>query len=198
MWTDETTDVTQSVAIHSAQYCKHIQDGEQALQFLACFQANLDFLFLPADYSRRRQNIIRLLSLPVSKGGRLKRLGGCPPRPRRFWVRPGRTSAWWDNFLAHIVIVKVNTHASGLRSWVIVTKLSFSNRFTVYVWMRQNDAKTPRVDANFLKTEKTSCVFKRIRMRVDGVLNNNNGDGDGNENVISQYKLSLFESLRDH
>ena len=31
----------------------------------ACFQANL------ADYSRRRQNIIRLLSLPVSRGGRL-------------------------------------------------------------------------------------------------------------------------------
>ena len=128
VWTDETTDVTQSVAIHSAQHCKHIQDGEQALQFLACFQANLDFLFLPADYSRRRQNIIRLLSLPVSKGGRLKRLGGCPPRPRRFWVRPGRTSAWTDNFLAHIVIVKVNTRASGLRSWVIVTKLSFSKR----------------------------------------------------------------------
>ena len=31
----------------------------------ACFQANL------ADYSRRRQNIIRLLSLPVSRGGSL-------------------------------------------------------------------------------------------------------------------------------
>ena len=42
----------------------------------ACFQANL------ADYSRRRQNIIRLLSLPVSRGGRLDlplvRLCFCP------------------------------------------------------------------------------------------------------------------------
>ena len=31
----------------------------------ACFQANLALLILQTDYSRRRQNIIRLLSLPV-------------------------------------------------------------------------------------------------------------------------------------
>ena len=22
-------------------------------------------------------------------------------RARRFWIRPGRTSAWWDNFVSH-------------------------------------------------------------------------------------------------
>ena len=38
---------------------------------IACFQANLALLILQADYSRRRQNIIRLLSLPVSRGGGL-------------------------------------------------------------------------------------------------------------------------------
>ena len=38
---------------------------------IACFQANLALLILQADYSRRRQNIIRLLSMPVSRGGRL-------------------------------------------------------------------------------------------------------------------------------
>ena len=38
---------------------------------IAYFQANLALLILQADYSRRRQNIIRLLSLPVSRGGRL-------------------------------------------------------------------------------------------------------------------------------
>ena len=37
----------------------------------ACFQADLAVLILWADYSRRRQNIIRLLSLPVSRGERL-------------------------------------------------------------------------------------------------------------------------------
>ena len=43
----------------------HISD------LIACFQANLALLILQADYSRRRQNIIRLLSLPVSRGRRL-------------------------------------------------------------------------------------------------------------------------------
>ena len=38
---------------------------------ISCFQANLALLILHADYSRRRQNIIRLLPLPVSRGGRL-------------------------------------------------------------------------------------------------------------------------------
>ena len=38
---------------------------------ISCFQVNLALLILQADYSRRLQNIIRLLSLPVSRGGRL-------------------------------------------------------------------------------------------------------------------------------
>ena len=38
---------------------------------ISCFQANLALLILQADYSRRRQSILRLLSLPVSRGGRL-------------------------------------------------------------------------------------------------------------------------------
>ena len=38
---------------------------------IACFQENSALLILQADYSRRRQDIIRLLSMPVSRGGRL-------------------------------------------------------------------------------------------------------------------------------
>ena len=38
---------------------------------IACFQATSALLILQADYSRKRQNIIRLLSMPVSRGGRL-------------------------------------------------------------------------------------------------------------------------------
>lgn len=34
----------------------------------------------------------------------LKRAGRQLARPRRFWVRPGRTSAWWDNFVGGIMI----------------------------------------------------------------------------------------------
>ena len=25
-------------------------------------------------------------------------------RDRRFWIRPGRTSAWWDNFVSQTVV----------------------------------------------------------------------------------------------
>ena len=35
---------------------------------VACFQANLALLIIQADYSRRRQNIVVLLSPPVSRG----------------------------------------------------------------------------------------------------------------------------------
>ena len=38
---------------------------------ISCFQATSALLILRADYSRKRQNIIRLLSMPVSRGGRL-------------------------------------------------------------------------------------------------------------------------------
>ena len=34
----------------------------------------------------------------------LKRAGRQLARPRGFWVRPGRTSAWWDNFVGGIMI----------------------------------------------------------------------------------------------
>ena len=71
---------------------------------VACFQANLALLIFQADYSRRRQNIVGLLSLPVSRG----------------------------------ICVK---HAQS-------GKLSFSNRFMLYVWTGENDAKTLRIRAD--------------------------------------------------
>ena len=35
---------------------------------------------------------------------RVERVGRQPGKSRRFWVRPGRTNAWWDNFLLAIVV----------------------------------------------------------------------------------------------
>ena len=71
---------------------------------IACFQANLALLIIQAEYSRWRQNIVELLSLPVSRG----------------------------------ICVK---HAQS-------GKLSFSNRFMLYVWTEENDAKTLRIRAD--------------------------------------------------
>ena len=80
----ENTEGTLSVSIHSTQrnvrnFFKMTDGRFPFLPFilalisnlLSCFQTNLALLILQADYSRRRQNIIRLFSLPVSRGGRL-------------------------------------------------------------------------------------------------------------------------------
>ena len=61
-------------------------------------------LTFQADYVRKRLNMIRLLSVPVSRTGTVKRLNRRPATPRKLWVGPGRTSAWWDNFVNQIVV----------------------------------------------------------------------------------------------
>ena len=71
---------------------------------IACVQVNFAMLTVHLNYVKERANIFKLLSLSDGRIGRqrqLKRLGR-QPRPRRFWVRPGRTSAWWDNFVGEI------------------------------------------------------------------------------------------------
>ena len=70
-------------------------------------QLNIAMLSFQVDYARKRTNIIRLLSLTVSKIGTVKRLNRrSEARSRRFWVRPGRTSAWWASFVNQIVVSK--------------------------------------------------------------------------------------------
>ena len=177
---------------------KIIQDGKMALHFPVfntwaylkpncLFQAILAFLLLQGDYSRGRQIIIRLLSLPVSRGGRLKLLGGCPPRPRRLWVGPGRTSAWWDNFLTEIVIVKANAHGSSMRSRVFVKNVVFNSIHRIRVGGRKRCVNATCGHEFFLKTKKKTCVFKRIRIRVHGALV-----------VQSESGLLLVDKLRKH
>ena len=114
---------------------------------MACFQLHLAMLNVQGDYARRRRNIIRLLSLPVSKTGGNKRLNrGRQARPRRFWVRPGRTSVWWDTFVDQIV----NAHTP------IKIGTVFSN-CCILVWTGKDDSKAKRVDADFFfKGEKNS------------------------------------------
>ena len=43
---------------------------------------------------------------------------------------------------------------------VIVEKLSFSNRFIVYVWTGENDTKTLRVDAKFFENGEKKLRFQ--------------------------------------
>ena len=68
---------------------------------LACMQLNVALLNAEISYARRRLDICKLFTLSTGQDGRQKQLKrvGKQCRPRRFWVRPGRTSAWWDNFV---------------------------------------------------------------------------------------------------
>ena len=87
---------------------------------IACVQVNFAMLTVHLNYVKERANIFKLLSLSDGRIGRqrqLKRLGR-QPRPRRFWVRPGRTSAWWDNFevLYSIVTLSSNSTSSSVQT----------------------------------------------------------------------------------
>ncbi len=64
----------------------------------AVVQLNKAFNNATTAYMRRRKAIIRALS-DYSRVRRRPR----PHMERRFWVRPGRTSAWWDKFINEAV-----------------------------------------------------------------------------------------------
>ena len=71
---------------------------------IASIQLHVTILNVLGEYLRKRMNIMKMLSVSTSQKIVLKRLNKKPARPRRFWVRPGRTSAWWDNFASQTVV----------------------------------------------------------------------------------------------
>ena len=134
----------------------------------AYFHSNL--FFLQADYSRSRQNIINLLSLPVSRGGKLD----LPLVWICFYPVLGIVNCFCDfenrhnNLSLHQRILKMapiyyfaaqktNMYTSSMRSRV-------SYRFIVYGWTGEN--ATSGRESLFENGEK-KVVFKRIRIRVD-------------------------------
>ena len=141
---------------------------------IAYFQENLALLILQADHSRRRQNIIRLFPLPVSRGKRLVLplvwLCFCPDIDILncfcdFEKMKGRSNLDQRNSkMAPYIFIIANTYASSMCSRV-------SYPFQIYSSYTCGQAKTVRKRYKwkriFLKTEKKSCVFKRIRIRVD-------------------------------
>ena len=118
---------------------------------LACMKY-VALLNAEISYARRQPDICKLFTLSTGQNGgqtQLKRVGKqC--RPRRFCVRPGRTSAWWDNFV----------NPQWIRSE------------SEYVWTGEFDMNTLRSHnvwtRKFSYPERKSCGFKNIRIRVDG------------------------------
>ena len=63
---------------------------------ILCIQINAAVINLHNQYIRDRQDVLRLLSM---NSGHHKVKKRANHHRRRFWTRPGRTSAWWDNFI---------------------------------------------------------------------------------------------------
>ena len=63
---------------------------------ISCVQLNVAVINLRNKYLRDRQDVLRLLSM---NSGRHKLKKRANHHRTRFWKRPGRTSAWWDNFI---------------------------------------------------------------------------------------------------
>jgi len=72
---------------------------------VTCVQLNVAML-VHCNYVKQRFDILRVLSVSDGRIARHKHLkrAGKQPRPRRFWVRPGRTSLWWDKFISRKVV----------------------------------------------------------------------------------------------
>ena len=70
---------------------------------IACLQLNIALYNLQTTFLRKRQNTLRALLL--SNGPQRRTLRRYKPyKERRFWIRPGRTSAWWDSFVNEVVV----------------------------------------------------------------------------------------------
>ena len=68
---------------------------------LACVQLNVALLNAEISYARGQLDICKLFPLSTGQNRQQKQLKrvGKHCCPQRFWVKPGRTSAWWNNFV---------------------------------------------------------------------------------------------------
>ena len=68
---------------------------------IACLELNIALCNLNS-LQKRVNRIFRTVLLSQAPTMRLQRR--FKPYERRFWTRPGRTSAWWDNFVNEVVM----------------------------------------------------------------------------------------------
>ena len=73
------------------------------LFLIACLELNLALFNLLLVSHRRRTILMRHIAFSRTS---YRRFGSNTrlARARRFWIRPGRTSAWWDNFVSQTVV----------------------------------------------------------------------------------------------
>ena len=68
---------------------------------IVCLQLNFALYNIMTSY---RRQIALLRSVVLFAPGPIRARNRLNCRPRRFWIRPGRTSAWWENFVNEVVL----------------------------------------------------------------------------------------------
>ena len=141
---------------------------------MSCVQINAAVKNLHNQYFRDRQDVLRLLSM---NSGHHKLKKRANHHRRRFRMRPGRTSAWWDNFINGTMIKEEMTPKSQLcacsfqdslrqKNWALEQIRKFPDTIG-YVWTAENDSNTLRVDAKIFAFAKKYLRKKNFRTRVD-------------------------------
>ena len=133
---------------------------------IASIQLNHAIIDIQENYKRRRLNLSRLLSTTTSTFTRVKRLR-CrrESKERRFWTRPGRTSAWWNNFADQVVIPeewKENFRMSRDSLYNLAEELRLWHRF-----MRLRAFSSGAPNGNF---RENICSEDDLRSRIFGTL----------------------------
>ena len=70
---------------------------------IAYLELSITFVHMNIVRQRIRNDFRQSL---VSKNTRKATRRSQPYKKRRFWTRPGRTSAWWDKFVNEVIVVE--------------------------------------------------------------------------------------------
>ena len=117
--------------------------------WIACLEINVALYNLYATALHRRRNTVCSALLSNGPQQTLRRYRVRPYLEQRFWTRPGRTSAWWDNFVQFYNFLQFCPEAA-------------------FQCGQRNSLKTINVDGeHFICFRGKSCLFKFIRLSVD-------------------------------
>ena len=88
-----------------------------------------------------------MMSMDSRKATRLSQ----PYKQRPFWTRPGRTSAWWDNFVNEVVVAE---------EWRENFRMSRRNLLKLSELLRPHiEGKTTRMRCPVDVTKKVACTL---------------------------------------
>ena len=146
------------------------------LLWIACLEINVALYNLYATALHRRPNTVSSALLSNLPRQTLRRYQVRLYLEQRFWTRPGRTSAWWDNFVHEVVIPEEWLANFRMSRWSLLNLSELlrphigqcSGAEAAFQCGQRNSLKMINVDGeHFIYFRSKSCVFKFIRLRVD-------------------------------